>query len=197
MTLRCLRMETMQNSSKSYNSDPRFPYLNKVVSGLYTPGSIVKPFVAYGALAEGIISPEKMIVSKGSITIPNPYDPEKSCNFSRLERLTWCNDYQGCNCVLIERFHDGNWWWVRGPARIGYYKVSQYYRKFGIGSTTGIELMGEEEGVYLTLHGRKKYSTMTGDLGIRTSRQLVNMRCRRHHSRCFVHMRRLQTEDTL
>jgi penicillin-binding protein 2 len=37
----------------SYNTDDRLPFLNKVVSGVYTPGSIVKPFVAYAALVEG------------------------------------------------------------------------------------------------------------------------------------------------
>jgi penicillin-binding protein 2 len=66
---------------RSYNNDTRFPFLNKVIGGVYTPGSIVKPFVAYAALAENIISPNKVIVSSGSITIPNPYDPSNPAVF--------------------------------------------------------------------------------------------------------------------
>ncbi|MCA9365845.1 hypothetical protein KC723_03035, partial [Candidatus Kaiserbacteria bacterium] len=60
---------------------PKFPFLNKVLAGVYTPGSIVKPFVAYGALAEDIISPNKIIVSTGEIVIPNPYNPSNPSIF--------------------------------------------------------------------------------------------------------------------
>lgn len=54
--------------------DPRKPLLNRAVAGLYTPGSIVKPFFAAAAFDEKIITPEKEILSTGSIAIPNPYD---------------------------------------------------------------------------------------------------------------------------
>ena len=66
---------------EQYNNDPRFPFLNKVISGAYTPGSVVKPFVAYAALAEGIIDPETTIVSTGEIVIPNPYNPDNPSVF--------------------------------------------------------------------------------------------------------------------
>jgi len=65
-----------------YFSDIRKPFLNRVTSGLYTPGSIVKPYVAIGALEEGVITPEKQILSTGSISVPNPYDPEKKTVFN-------------------------------------------------------------------------------------------------------------------
>ncbi|MEX0651903.1 MAG: penicillin-binding transpeptidase domain-containing protein [Candidatus Paceibacterota bacterium] len=58
---------------QSYVYDERKPFLNRIVSGLYTPGSIVKPFVAIGALTEGVITPEKEILSTGSIRLPHPY----------------------------------------------------------------------------------------------------------------------------
>ena len=38
------------------------PSINKVTNGLYVPGSVVKPFVAIGALSEEIISPEEEIL---------------------------------------------------------------------------------------------------------------------------------------
>ena len=57
------------------STNPSFPLLNRAVAGLYTPGSIVKPIFAAAALNEGLISPEKEILSTGAITIPNPYDP--------------------------------------------------------------------------------------------------------------------------
>ncbi|PJE74082.1 MAG: hypothetical protein COV01_03215 [Candidatus Taylorbacteria bacterium CG10_big_fil_rev_8_21_14_0_10_41_48] len=65
-----------------YFSDERKPFLNRITSGLYTPGSIVKPYVAVGALEENVITPEKEILSTGSISVPNPYDPEKKTIFN-------------------------------------------------------------------------------------------------------------------
>jgi len=52
---------------QQYNQDNRLPFLNKVIGGAYTPGSIVKPFVAYSALEHEIISPDKVIVSNLSL----------------------------------------------------------------------------------------------------------------------------------
>ncbi len=51
------------------------PFLDRVIDGLYTPGSIVKPFMAIAALSENIIDPNTKILSTGSISIPNVYDP--------------------------------------------------------------------------------------------------------------------------
>ena len=64
-----------------YFTDKRKVFLNRPVSGLYAPGSIVKPFLGYGALAENVISPFKQILANGSISIPNPYFPDKKTIF--------------------------------------------------------------------------------------------------------------------
>ena len=37
---------------EAYFKDPNNPFLNRAISGLYTPGSIVKPFLAFAALEE-------------------------------------------------------------------------------------------------------------------------------------------------
>jgi penicillin-binding protein 2 len=65
-----------------YFEDTKKPFLDRVTQGLYTPGSIVKPYVALGALEEKIITPEKEILSTGSISVQNPYDPEKKTLFN-------------------------------------------------------------------------------------------------------------------
>jgi penicillin-binding protein 2 len=52
------------------------PFLDRVIDGLYAPGSIVKPYMSIAALSENIIDPATKILSTGSISIPNPYDPE-------------------------------------------------------------------------------------------------------------------------
>lgn len=66
---------------KEFVKNPRNPFLDRVTNGLYTPGSIIKPFIALAALRENIIDPKKEILSTGSISIPNPYDPKKKSVF--------------------------------------------------------------------------------------------------------------------
>ena len=56
-------------------TDKSNAFLNRTINGLYTPGSIVKPYMALAALSEKIIDPATKILSTGSISLPNPYDP--------------------------------------------------------------------------------------------------------------------------
>lgn len=60
----------------SYLKNKNNPLLDRVTDGLYTPGSIVKPFMALSALVEKVIDPYTNILSTGSISLPNPYDPD-------------------------------------------------------------------------------------------------------------------------
>ncbi|MDQ5883173.1 MAG: penicillin-binding protein 2, partial [Patescibacteria group bacterium] len=57
---------------KEYLVSTQKPFLNRPISGLYSPGSIVKPFVAIAALNENIITKDSRVLSTGSIEIPNP-----------------------------------------------------------------------------------------------------------------------------
>ena len=131
----------------SYNNDTRFPFLNKIVNGMYTPGSIVKPFVAYGALAENIISPEKIIVSKGSIVIPNPYDPTKPAVYrdwrQSLGSMTMRDAIAYSSNVYMMTIGGG----YGDQKGLGITKLNTYFSLFGLGSTTGITLAGEQKGL--------------------------------------------------
>lgn len=130
----------------SYNTDDRLPFLNKVVSGVYTPGSIVKPFVAYAALAEDIISPNKEIVSNGSLIVPNPYNPDNPSRF---------NDWRAHGVMTMREaiaFSSNVYFYIVGGGfgdqkGLGITKLAQYYRLFGMGTTTGINLATEQAGV--------------------------------------------------
>ena len=63
------------------------PFMDRIIGGLYTPGSIVKPYMAMGALTENIIDPTTVIITKGSISIPNPYDSSLSTVFRDWKNL--------------------------------------------------------------------------------------------------------------
>jgi len=64
-----------------YFTDKNTPSLDRVIDGLYTPGSTVKPYMAFAALNENIIDPYTNILSTGSISLPNPYDATKPSVF--------------------------------------------------------------------------------------------------------------------
>ncbi len=137
-----------------YNTDDRLPFLNKVVSGVYTPGSIVKPFVAYAALSERIIDPNKTIVSNGSITVPNPYNPSNPSKF---------NDWRAHGAMTMREaiaFSSNVYFYIIGGGfgdqkGLGITKMSQYYKLFGMGSTTGITIAQEQAGVVPTPEWKK------------------------------------------
>jgi len=129
----------------TYNNDKRFPFLNKVIGGVYIPGSIVKPFVAYGALAENVIDPMKIIVSTGSITIPNPYDPSKPSIFRDWRAhgaMTMRDAIAYSSDVYFYTIGGG----FEGQKGLGIRKIDEYMTLFGIGQKTGIVLPGEVSG---------------------------------------------------
>lgn len=130
---------------QSYNQDERFPFLNKVVGGAYTPGSIVKPFVAYAALAEDIISPNKTIVSNGYLLLPNRYDPAHPTRF---------NDWRIQGAMTMREaiaFSSNVYFYIIGGGfedqpGLGITRINEYVRKFGLGEMTGISLENEQKG---------------------------------------------------
>ncbi|MFA5934877.1 MAG: penicillin-binding transpeptidase domain-containing protein [Candidatus Paceibacterota bacterium] len=70
-----------KNLINNFLNNKNNPFLDRVVGGLYTPGSIVKPFMAVAALCEKVIGQYDNILSTGSISIPNKYDPSKPTVF--------------------------------------------------------------------------------------------------------------------
>ena len=131
---------------ESYNKDDRLPFLNKVVGGAYTPGSIVKPFVAYAALSEKIIDPNKVIVSTGEISIPNPYNPSNPSRFTdwRAHGVMTMREAIAFSSNVYFYTIGGGYGDQKG---LGITKMSEYYRKFGLGSRTGINIAQEQVGV--------------------------------------------------
>ncbi len=121
------------------------PFLNRPVSGLYTPGSIIKPFVALAALSEKVIDPQKKILSTGSISIPNPYDPTLKTTFRDWKAHGWVNMYDALAVSSDVYFYvvGGGYADQKG---VGIANIEKYARMFGIGEKTGIDLYNETDG---------------------------------------------------
>lgn len=129
-----------------YLTSSASPLLNRATSGLYAPGSVVKPFVAVAALEENIISPEKQILSTGSISIPNPYDETKSTIF-RDWRAHGLVDMRRAIAVSSDVYFYVVGGGFEGQRGLGISRIDRYMRMFGFGETTGSALEGEAEGV--------------------------------------------------
>ena len=128
-----------------YISDKRKFFLDRNISGLYTPGSIVKPFLALGALAENIIDPSKKILSTGSISIPNPYFPDQKSVFKDWKAHGWTDMMQALAVSSDVYFYSigGGYEGQRG---LGITNIEKYIRLFGIGKVTGVDLPDEKGG---------------------------------------------------
>lgn len=131
---------------QNYLNDKRKVFLDRTISGLYTPGSIVKPFFAIGALTEGIIDPYKKILSTGSISIPNPYFPDQKTVFKDWKAHGWVDMRQALAVSSDVYFYEigGGF---EGQKGLGIVNIEKYSKLFGIGEKTGIDLPDEKGGV--------------------------------------------------
>ncbi|MDQ3089607.1 MAG: penicillin-binding transpeptidase domain-containing protein [bacterium] len=127
-------------------NDPATPFLDRVTGGLYTPGSIIKPIVALGALNENLISPEKEILSTGALTLPNPYDPSKPSIFRDWKAHGWV-DMRSALAVSSDVYFYAVGGGFEDQKGLGITKIDSYLKQFGLDELTGIDLPGEKSGV--------------------------------------------------
>jgi penicillin-binding protein 2 len=131
---------------QKYNSDKRAPFMNRAVSGQFTPGSIVKPLLALAGLQEKLITEHTTIVSNGKLVIPNPYYPDKPSIFTDWKAHGPMTVREGIAFSSNVFFYEigGGFGSQKG---LGIQKLEQWYRQFGYGAKTGIDLEGEAEGI--------------------------------------------------
>lgn len=129
-----------------YFSSKQTPMLNRAVGGLYTPGSIFKPFIALGALTENIVDPQKSFITNGKLVVPNPYDKTKETVFK-----DWKNngvvDMRRAIAVSSNIYFYIIGGGFGGQKGLGIDNIGKYAKLFGLSQKTGINLPGEEEGV--------------------------------------------------
>lgn len=157
--------EVMANGSdreliESYNNDDRFPFLNKLIGGVYTPGSIVKTIVGYAALVEGVISPQREITSNGQLMIPNPYNPELPTRFGdwRAHGATDMKTAIAYSSDVYFYIIGGGLPAIAAPQAgigaeftgLGIARIDRYMELFGLNKLTGINFPGEQQGLIPT-----------------------------------------------
>lgn len=141
---------------QGYLTSPAKPFLNRMVAGLYTPGSIVKPFLALAALHEGVIAPNKVIYTTGSLKIPNPYNPALFTVFKDNANHGAVDMREALAVSSNVYFYEigGGFADQKG---LGITNIEKYARAFGIGAKTGIVFGDEVEGTVPGVTWKAKY----------------------------------------
>ncbi|MCX6787599.1 MAG: penicillin-binding transpeptidase domain-containing protein [Candidatus Kaiserbacteria bacterium] len=130
----------------AYNTNPGRPFIDHAVQGVYVPGSIVKPLVASGALSDGIITPNTVIDDPGFLSLPDPYHPGKTFIYKGWRALgavdvrkaiAWSSD------VFFYTISGG----FGTQKGLGIDRLEYWYRQYGLGSPTGINVPGEASGL--------------------------------------------------
>jgi penicillin-binding protein 2 len=164
---------------QEYVSSERNLFLNRAVTGLYTPGSIIKPFIALAALEEEIISPEKQINSTGALVIPNPYNPDNPSVFRDWKAHGWV-DMRHALAVSSDQYFYTIGGGFEDQEGLGIRRIDQYLRLFGFEEPTGIPLGGEVKGTIPTPEWKEAvfgepwllgntYHTSIGQYGFQTT----------------------------
>lgn len=130
-------------SSEDYSAlinDKGNPLFNRAIKGTYPPGSISKIIMAGAGLAEGVISAQTSIVTPPEIKIGEYIFPDwkdHSYESTNVERAL-----AESNNVFFYSIGGG----FDKISGLGIERIKKYWRLFGLGERTGIDLPGEASG---------------------------------------------------
>jgi len=142
------------------SEDPRHPLLNNAISGEFPPGSVFKLSTATGAYNERVVSLDKIISAPGQLLLCEKFSPNDVCTdrntrpfvdwifdinpdgFGQIDFLR-CIAYSSNVCFykLGGGFED------EIPEGLGIFRLREYARAIGYDERSGIELLGEEDGL--------------------------------------------------
>jgi len=128
------------------SADPSWPLFNRAVSGQYAPGSTVKPLIAAAALQEKIVTPQTIIFDSGEISIINQYNPDIVYRFGDWKAHGVVNLISAIaeSCDVYFYTIGGGYGKIQG---LGIEKLVSYFKSFGLGEKTGIDLPDEQTGL--------------------------------------------------
>jgi penicillin-binding protein 2 len=123
------------------------PLNNKAMSASYPSGSIIKPMHLIGALQEGVVNENTTIVDNGKLVVRSQFDPNQTFVYNgwNLNGLGPMNARRAVALSSDIYFYTvgGGYENFRG---MGIERLAKWYRAFGLGSPTGIDLPNESSG---------------------------------------------------
>ena len=125
-------------TSSEWNSlieNPDRPLQNRAIQNMYSPGSVIKPFLAYGALAHGLVDPDARVFCPGHA---NFYGREFHCH--KKGGHGWVNLRDAIKMSCDVYFYNLG-------QRLGVDRIHEILTSFGFGGLTGVDLSFEKAGL--------------------------------------------------
>lgn len=145
------------------SQDPRKPLLNHAISSEYPPGSVFKLSAALGALNEKIITPSTIIDTPGRLLVTEEFAPNSPTGFS-IERPFVDHNFEAnpagfgqldfVRCIAYSSnvcfYKLGGGWQTEIREGLAIDRLGEYARALGYDEPSGIELLGETDGLIPT-----------------------------------------------
>ncbi len=132
------------------------PLFNRVISGLYNPGSTIKPFMGLMTLEEHIFTPQDVIRDCIRLVVPNPFDPDSPSVFKNWREDTGLFNLRRAiadSCNVYFFIAGGGFGNVRG---LGIERIAKYLMSSWADKILGIDLPGEVSGFVPTPDWKEK-----------------------------------------
>ncbi|OIR06273.1 stage V sporulation protein D [mine drainage metagenome] len=119
---------------KELIGNPRAPLTNKAIAGQYPPGSTFKLMTALAALESGIVTPDMTVLCTGQMSLGNIiFHCWKKGGHGTMDMENGLKN--SCDVYFYEI-----------ARRVGFERIAEMARRFGLGSVTGLDLPGERSG---------------------------------------------------
>lgn len=137
-------------------NDRAQPLFNKAIGGTYPTGSIIKPLVASAGLLAGTLTTSTTINDIGYLDVANENDPNaphqlfhsyEPGGFGVVNLFKAMAVSSNVFFMAVGGGYNGTIGHIVG---LGVDRLTQYYRDFGLGAKTGIDLPGESAGLVPT-----------------------------------------------
>lgn len=122
---------------KALNESPERPMVNRVLRGIYPPGSTIKPLMALAGLELGLRTPGDRIVDPGYFSLPN----------SSHRFRDWKREGHGVVDLRRSISQSCDTYYYKLAVDMGIQRMHDYLAQFGLGAQTGIDLEGESAGL--------------------------------------------------
>ncbi|HET6655507.1 MAG TPA: penicillin-binding protein 2, partial [Gammaproteobacteria bacterium] len=117
--------------------DPRQPLFNRVLRGQYPPGSTIKPFMGLAAMYYGVATPSRQVYCPGHYKLPD--DPHIYHGWKR-----WGHGEVDLREAITESC---DVYFYQIAVDLGIDHIHDFLAKFGFGEPTGVDLVGEVDGL--------------------------------------------------
>ena len=142
------------------SEDPRRPLLNNAIQAEYPPGSVFKISTATGAINEGVVRLGQEIFAPGQLELCEKFSPNDPCTANNTRPFVdWIFDSNPDGFGIIDFYRCiayssnvcfyklGGGFEDEIKEGLGIFRLGEYARAIGYGRPSGIELIGEQDGL--------------------------------------------------